>query len=154
MKKNALVTHRYEVVVERDGKCSPQTKREHKPKETDRCRPARIISHRTRVDLESDQEQEEHQPHIGREGEDGDALGREDAIREVRDVAHDRRAEEDAADDLRDNPRLAEALKEDGEELGEADDNADLDDPEAERVRGIVRGRILARDDTGLVSKT
>ena len=108
------------------------------------------MSHNPRVDLHAHQKQKEHKPDIRRQRQRRYALTRENTIGEVGDAAHDGGPEDDAADDLRYHARLAETGEEDGEELGEDDDDADLDDPEAEGVCGGPFGGVVARDDARL----
>ena len=60
------------------------------------------------------------------------------------------KSEEDAPDDFCNYSWLAETGEGDCEELAEDNDDADLDDPETERVGSVVVGRVVAGDDACL----
>lgn len=67
-----------------------------------------VVGEQADVDLEADEEEEQEEAEVGDIVEDGHGGRREDLILEVRDPRQDGRAQENAADDLGDDPGLAD----------------------------------------------
>lgn len=75
-------------------------------------------------------------------------LRRKDAVGKAWDAAKDCRSEQDATDDLCDDLGLADLGEPDGEDVGEDEDERELDDEERDGVRRVVGCWVLAGEDS------
>lgn len=109
-----------------------------------------VVAEHAQIDLEAGQEEEDDEAEIGNVGQDGHAVGGEDVGLEAGDAHHDGRAEQDAADDLGDDTRLAEVAERVVQQAAEDDDDGRLHDEEQDRVAGVVQNGIDAVQDAAL----
>lgn len=84
-----------------------QPKGQHHTRQPHAERDLPVADEEPQVDLQPDEEQEQHQAEVGDEVEVRHGGGGEDGGREAGDAAHDGRAEQDAADDFGDDAGLA-----------------------------------------------
>ncbi|KAI3476332.1 hypothetical protein L1887_62096 [Cichorium endivia] len=99
------------------------------------------------VDLEADEEEEEDETEGGDEVEVGERRRWEDVLCEAGDATHGGGAEEDAADDLCDDTRLAQSLEREAEYACDDDDDGGLDDEQTQRVGRLKGGGVGTAED-------
>lgn len=138
------------LVVQAVGDCAAQGKRKGHAGSAHAQRGLPITHEPAQIDLEPDDEQKQDQPDVRDETEIRHGRGGENRLREPRDAAHDRRAEEDAADDFGDDARLTDLGEGPVERAAEDDDYAGLDDEEHERVLGVIVRGVSAFDYAAL----
>ena len=98
---------------DRDGGAEPEGQDE--AGDGYRARRACVAAEHARVYLHAHDEHEENEAEVRGEVQHGHGRGREDGRGEAGDAAHDGRAEDDAANDFCDDPRLADAPQEERE---------------------------------------
>lgn len=115
-----------ELVVQapRDGTSKPE--RHRQAREGHRCRDTPIAHQEAHVGLQADHEEVQHETKICDEVEVDDGLLGEDGIAEARDMPHDGGPQDDSADDLSDDARLADLGEGPVEDMADDDDQAGL----------------------------
>ena len=115
-----------ELVVEAVRDCASEPEGKSHPRRSNTERYSPVPDQKPQVHLESHEEEEEDQTDIGRRGECRHGGCWEDGIGEAWGTAEDRGTEEDAADDLCDDPWLSDLGEREVEESGEYQDDASL----------------------------
>lgn len=116
------------LIEQAPGDRTTQAKGQYHAGEADAQSNAPVGHEHADVDLEADEEQEQHEADIGDQIQVGHGRRRKDGILEARDAHHHRGAQNDAADDLRDNARLAQLGERVMQQPTEDDDDAGLED--------------------------
>lgn len=109
-----------------------------------------VLGEEANINLEGNQEEEYDQAQIRDIVQDGDGFGGEDGGLKVGNAHHDRRAQQDAANDLGDDARLSHVGERIVEKTAEDDDDGSLDDEQGNGARGAVLDRIGALQDASL----
>ena len=116
-------------MVNRDGQCGAKTQRYEKTGRTDEKRGTSIAFHHVGIHLQSHKEQEKHQTDVRSQSENWQGLRREYVFREARNLTHYGGTKENTSNDFGNDPGLSHTSQDDGQKLGEDDDNARLDYP-------------------------
>ena len=136
-----------ELVVQWDSQTHSQPKGKDHTRSRDRQRGHSVAFDHPDVNFQTNEEQKHHKSDGRRKSEYGHGQSGEDAVGEVGDTAHDGRTEKDTANDFGNDTGLTKPRQEDGEELGEAYNDNDLDHPQREGVRWIPRAGIVTNND-------
>ena len=139
-----------ELVVQAPGQGAAQSEGQGQAGKGDGRGDPPVANEEAHVGLEADEEEVEHEAEVGDEGQVGQGVLGEDGVAEVGDAAHDRGAEDDAANDLCDDAGLADLLEGPVKKVAEDEDEAGLDDEEGQGVLGVVAGGVGALDDAAL----
>ena len=135
------------LIVQRYGETGSEGKGENNTRGRDSQRVLGVASEHPDVHLQTDEEEEKHKPDSRCKGKDRERVEGEDPIAEVGNATHDGRTKQDTSNDLGDDTGLTQLGEGDGEELGEANDYEDLNDPQRKRIVVIPCTGVGTRND-------
>ncbi len=114
--------------VQQDGEQAAQCEGQRHRRDRDHRRQPLLAADELGVELEADDEHEDHQAELGHHLEEGANLGREQQLRQVaRESAQQAGPEHDAGEDLAHHRRLADAAEQRPHQPGHDDDDGDVD---------------------------
>jgi hypothetical protein len=164
-----------ELIVQAPSNGTTKSERQGHARQADTDRRSPVAQQIAYVNLESDQEQEENKSKISDEVEIRYRSSREDGIREARNAAHHRWAQQDTSNNFCDNARLSDARERPVEKSTEYDDDAGLeslseptkglagldwqsemsylDDEQDDRIFRVVHRWVFAFEDAALRSR-
>lgn len=128
-----------EVVIDGHSNSGTQTERDDHSSDRDQRRVASVALHDGRVDLETNDEEEQHETDRRHQVQIRDRLLREDVLREAWDATKGRGAQEDTSNDLGDDFRLLDPFETPSKALREGDDDEELDDEERDGLGTVSR---------------
>jgi hypothetical protein len=126
--------------VQQRGEQHAEGERQDDRRQRDRDGDPLAAADERQVDLEPDQEHEQHQPELGQDVQVGPDVGREELrVQITGQRAEQRRTQQDAGDDLPDHGRLADLESQPPEQPGDHHDHREVQEDVADDLgRGVV----------------